>query len=515
MIQKIASYFPEDTPFTLVDFRDSMTITQVFRRVWARHGFATVEVTTVELTLAEIVAHSVALEAPIAYVVRKDAPQQEKEKIACAFGDKCALFVQEHRMFEDAEGELFFCGDPVPPVPTIPNRTILTVEGAFKHDFPHITLPKTLEVECPVQRGCYLGIRAKAQQSTVPLPVEAWFYLAGPQRGTLEIGIIPRRDGADIWSVRYAGKVAAQVSPPPHGPISGKLAVVLDRTCPDRSNWRNARDVALGTFSSLEETMSSKMGFGVDDGTGAGDEVGATVSYPGFNREIRTAIGPGLTAALDEREITVHAAWFADVGCEGLQMPEGVQPPERAYSLSGQSDAKGAQHLFSAMTYSPGIDLWDAAEQGLTIGMKAIENDPAGVIIIGNSPPTCPTQAGPLRNLNRVELGRKDFYTSARDSNPAWYEQLKRGKDLGIPIVYIFLTHDDLPDSERISEIERSQYFAYLHMQTRLLDALASCEGLKVITAKADQAGVQAALGEAVTWMESPTARLAMARVLA
>jgi hypothetical protein len=84
----------------------------------------------------------------------------------------------------------------------------------------------------------------------------------------------------------------------------------------------------------------------------------------------------------------------------------------------------------------------------------------------------------------------------------------------GIPMVYIFLTHDDLPDCDQMNEMERSQYHAYLHLQAKLQDALASCEGLKVITAKADQAGVQTALGEAVSWMEGPTARLVMARVL-
>src|SRR5690349_20040128 len=108
MIRKIASFFPEDTAFTLVDFRDSVTLSQVYRRVWARDGLASVAVPTIHATLHGSVAHAVALGAPIAYVLREDMP--DKEEIIFAFAQKCTLLIQEHLMFEEVQGELCYQG---------------------------------------------------------------------------------------------------------------------------------------------------------------------------------------------------------------------------------------------------------------------------------------------------------------------------------------------------------------------------------------------------------------------
>ena len=121
------------------------------------------------------------------------------------------------------------------------------------------------------------------------------------------------------------------------------LAVIFDRTCPDRAAWSQALAVAAGSISWLASTAT-----GGDDLWGDESRDSGRLNGPDFNKVIRTALGDALAGVLEGQSTRVKAWWFADTAGEGIETPDGVELPLDTY---GSVDAAILHQAFRECTY--------------------------------------------------------------------------------------------------------------------------------------------------------------------
>jgi hypothetical protein len=309
-----------------------------------------------------------------------------------------------------------------------------------------------------------------------------WFRMIPGFEGILLIDRVPGLSG-DTWRLEIRGtdgtagttlNQTVPVSPDTETNPLELLAVVLDRTCPDNASWKRAFDLVFG--KAADDMWASAPDLGT------GDQAPAPESY---NADVRDGLVEGLRAAFEAGLLRrTQTWWFKDApGDELANFVGGMYLARPEIEQAGSARAAGeCRELFAIAGYSPGLDLWDPVEQALEQSCDALEKSRVSlraILIVGNSPPTDPTQAdSPLAGL-RTPPGARMACTTRRQS-PGWHDALARCAGLGIPVIYLFLRHT------KFGGIPQLSVETYEQSQNRVQNALAGTVALEPARAERD-----------------------------
>ena len=326
------------------------------------------------------------------------------------------------------------------------------------------------------------------------LPPPAWYKLGGPpQEGELQVNLEATPDG-DRWAVTYNNEGNyLRPTDSPHAlahqavPIQ-RLAVILDKTCPDLDAWCDAYALAMG--NRLESTTVRP-----NDAVWEKEKAKKTapVPYGEFNKCIRSALGKALSSLLEGKEVQIHGFWCADTVYGGLKAPKDVALDTQPVGELTDRPARGSHDMFTSCSYKPGLDLWDPVEKALEVALDRLHHhsDPGkAVLIVGNSPPTLSEDVNsPLWNVLR-----SGYSSTFRRLSNGWQDQLDRSRKLGIPVVYLFLTHPQ--EDAKIQDV-RKEYHRSVDLSQKVIEALESTL-LPVVTEEANPEGIYKGVEQAL-----------------
>jgi hypothetical protein len=331
-----------------------------------------------------------------------------------------------------------------------------------------------LEVGGPPDRQV---IEIRGGDSRMPAP--AFFRIAGSSDPVeLTIDIEDRYSQADSWLLGLAGSgnlerlegppPAAQSCQPPE-----RVAVVFDRTCPDRESWSLARTLALRGELEPDGGRYAKPA-----------PANPAAAPPELNRALREGLAAAIPRVFGEHPILVDGWWFADVASGDLAPPAGVDLPQQGWGALGTAPAGEAGRLFQEASYCPGLDIWDPVGEAALAAVERLSAEPdrrTALVIIGSSPPDVPlSRESPLRRL----VDRLQPAASFRRWSSAWDRALELCRHHGIAPVYLFLEHDFGDDRAR------RDLDAFRDLQVRIREALAACPPLQVIAHPASVEGL-------------------------
>lgn len=312
-------------------------------------------------------------------------------------------------------------------------------------------LPFAVDFDLPAGREDRWVLEVAGTSPADPLPPPTWFRVAAPGRGRVRVDVEPDATGAR-WSLAYeeGGEIERLPAPPRGSDGDGlRLALVLDRTCPDAEHTLAAAKVGLR---------------------------GAT-GHGTMNRGIRRALGKALPFELPGNPpARVLPYWVADVADEHLHAPPGLDLPDQPHGALGEVPVGEVAPRLETLGYSPGLDLWDPLELALAEATDELATTPgadAAVLLVGNSPPTHPTQEeSPLAALP-ARLGLRATW---RASNDLWHRTLFRLEGMHVPVCYLFLTHPEARG--RAAEVEEGTRRA-LEACVPLVARPATAEGVR------------------------------------
>jgi hypothetical protein len=394
-----------------------------------------------------------------------------------------ALLVTDH------DGRLFHCGRPLDELPPLENRagsTTVEVRGRTARVVLRCDLPLTVRVR-PAATAARSLVCISAANPYDPPPPPRWFRVPGRGAVGLTVDAVPDADG-DAWRVLVDGVAAEPAGDPAAGgpgPGLRHLALVFDRTCPDGAGWADARQLVI-----------DPRGRGADASDYLRTEGLGPLSAPDFNRAVRDGLADALRALPDAATLPVHLAWFADGNEKGVASLPGVDMPLTLSGDMGTRAAAEAADLLRRLTYCPGLDLWDPLQDALAAVAEPLLRSPragAGVLVVGNSPPDLPLQAAsPLWEL----LEFRGLGTTARRHDRRFTDLVRRLDRAGVPLVYLFLTHD------RAVGGEAKDFDLYQSLQAQVQQALAAA--MPVVPAPADEAGIARGLRDALAYLADP-----------
>lgn len=363
-------------------------------------------------------------------------------------------------------------------------QTSINLTGAT----PQTVNPAILPLQLPVTSSLRADPHAAQFAITAhgpDLPDEqVWFRLEPGFDGFLIIDRDPNL-ADDAWRVATHRGNGATVTPLRRSePIVSSamaapldfLAVILDRTCPDNANWRAAFDL-INRVANVALALDAQWRSPTDGDTAATPE--------NYNAAIRHGLVEGLQTAFERHLVrTVQGWWFKDLPdaeMANFVLAMDIKEPDVASELAMHS-AKACIGAFSIATYSPGLDLWDPVERALEAARKVVAASGArraGILIVGNSPPTDPAQAdSPLAAL-RVPPGAR-VACMTRTQSTGWHDALDACAALSVPIFYLFLRHTNF------SGVPPSNAENYEVSQRRVQEALAKTVPLKHSVAERD-----------------------------
>jgi hypothetical protein len=266
-------------------------------------------------------------------------------------------------------------------------------------------------------------------------------------------------------------------------PVFRHLGLVFDRTCPDREAWSDARQLV---------TSGAPLRVGQEY---LGEDVVPEKAPGEYNRGVRDGLARALKGELGGEGVEVHLAWFADVHEKGLASPDKVTMPLTPAGEVGTRPADAVAEALENCPYSPGLDIWDPLEEALQlVAGPLLGRSDSGILIVGNSPPNLPLQAtSPFWNLLDF---RKGFQTTTRRRNKAFTDVVRAAEAAGVPLVYLFLTHD------QCEEEERAAFNVFQHLQAEVRKALGAY--LPVVAQPADATGIARGVAEVLPLLREP-----------
>lgn len=488
----------------LIDARsDTVRVLGLAPRPWARFGVREVELCKNGLS-SQVVRDLKTRNLPIFILTNYESRDRdvEREVVLRAIGELRATAV-----FVCSDGSLIR-GSDEKPVEWSPRHfvdcsesTHIYLKGRRFTQRLRENLPLEIEVNITGEDRDrrFIGIEVKNDYST-DMPEPVWYRLSGPNSGILSIDIEALPHG-DRFDISYAGDnnnlslLRGPIQRAPHSsdPLRD-LAVIFDRTCPDRAAWSQALAVAAGSISWLASTAT-----GGDDLWGDESRDSGRLNGPDFNKVIRTALGDALAGVLEGQSTRVKAWWFADTAGEGIETPDGVELPLHTY---GSVDAAILHQAFRECTYSPGLDLWDPVEDALGEALEYLRENRAGrsaVLIVGNSPPNVPVN-DPIKRLIESATG---FRTSVRRPfSDFWQILMEQARDLNIRVVYLFLRHSLADNADTITATLQEDHLRYTKLSMKVREGLASY--LTVVEAEADAEGVADGVRRALEAINEP-----------
>jgi hypothetical protein len=285
--------------------------------------------------------------------------------------------------------------------------------------------------------------------------------------------------------------------------VRQRLGLVFDCTCPDRDCWSAARRLMFDPASRV---------------VGQSQYEGKAARRERAPAQLNADIRQGLAAAFRDRfgrpvedrrdkpagSLAIHLAWFADGEGEGVASLEGLEMPIALWGDRGTVPAVELGDLLQRCTYSPGLDVWDPLEEALQIVAAPLLHDPqpgSGILIVGNSPPNMPLLAdSPFWKL----LDREGMPTTTRRKTTLFTSLVRALDSAGIPLVYLFLTHD------RCADEQGRDFQVFDDIQSEVRDALAAY--MPVVRRPADGPGIADGLTEVLGYLERPAVSAATVR---
>lgn len=449
--------------FVLADARGAtLTAMRVHRRDWLARGFRLVPLPPLP---AGIEGRALA-RFGVAVVAVVRAPGTTRPKVA---GDLEALGVHVQVVARSEDGRLSAEGKPLPPPDGARRRAALIISLDGDERIEDVELPLELALDVDGHASREFGLRLDGGPAPGRWKVDG--HSAGRVKLHVDAGVargndrwvVTGRDGATVSPVVEAGASDVAGDPRPF-----RLAVILDRTCPDEAGWSAARALSLG-------------------------RAGADSGYQDLNRGIRSSLEQALVEGLRGRDIMVDAWAFADTAGDGLAPLDGIELPEFPVLALTSATPGQLPGTFASATYSPGLDVWDPVDEALEQALDALELDRSrrGVIlIVGNSPPhVLPVPGGAFGELARVA----GCASAVRRYSPVWEMSLERCRASNTAVVYVFLEQRAFrTDEQRAHEL-------FMLLSRRVREGLeASMGAVAVMKAAANGEGVRRAVAEAL-----------------
>lgn len=351
------------------------------------------------------------------------------------------------------------------------DQNSLEVSGSRPRSFPRFSLPMKLGISSLHADPFSAQFAIAAKGPDLPTGQRVWFRLDPGFKGILTIDRDVNFSG-DTWRlevVRDGGAPAIRLvqSEPLQEPEASPLnavAVILDRTCADNVSWEKALN--LTTSETVTDVFRNEE------------------SPEAYNADVIRGLREGFRNAFDLDLLRELQPWW----CKDLPDPD-VSNFIRDMVLEGDEvgsagmirSAADSEDLFATAGYSPGLDLWDPVEVALNRAYASLKQgvaDRRAILIVGNSPPSHPTQDSPLRSLAILPGASKPC--TIRRQSPAWHETLARCTEARIPVIYLFLRHTSF-GTVRPTVVEQ-----YEQMQSRVETALSGTVRLVGATASAD-----------------------------
>lgn len=344
-------------------------------------------------------------------------------------------------------GQALSAGDPQQSTCS----TQLQLQGQQEIRIPETNLPVQFKVQIPESKSLRT-LQIKGYNPFFSLPAPQWFRLphslpAGITQ--LELDIQPASDGQEHWQLRHTATgfsiPALTQAPLGHKLLKeqGRLALILDRTCPDADAWSAARQVLL--TPQIPQSVLPPSFHAQEDPFQIGD----------LNRQIRQTLAEGLQAFFQNHlpQVQIELAWFADSPQPHLAHPGHLTLPHKAANLLLPQALPNLRQSMEQITYAPGLDIWDPLELALSELVDSFERHQtwAPVLIVGNSPPN-PPELNPQSPF--FQLLQKTHTTFRRPwqmgSGRSFPELLNKLEKQGVPVVYLFLYgHRPLLKDER------------------------------------------------------------------
>ena len=415
-IRQIAGALGADSELLLIDTRnDPAVLSLFFFRPWVQGGFRRKQLAVVLPDKPrEVLNHFLANGTPRAIVVRAGTDWS-------GFAEELAAEELQPRVRQIIEREdlLYLDGACIERVPVDPtSSTSIEIAGATTRSFRASDLPRGLRFHLPAPESPHNLLKISAsshyQRNGTALPEPVWIRLAGAGSldGTLTIDIDPHFS-QDAWSfkVEPATIRCHLVASPNWRQRLERLALIVDRTCPDWNHWGEALAIVQGTHAEPGR-------FGT------------------LNAEIREGLKAALREAKLESEVQCLLAWFADKPAGDFTPLERVPTLAKAWGVTGEFPQHDVPGYVENLTYFPGLDVWDPVEEALSETIPFFRSSGGGtVIIIGNSPPSFPLEKNALRDISRT-FGYDTMY---RHSSNKWQEGVDELKSLGVKVYYAFL----------------------------------------------------------------------------
>jgi hypothetical protein len=365
------------------------------------------------------------------------------------------------------------------------DQNSLEVSGSRPRSFPRFSLPMKLGISSLHADPFSAQFAIAAKGPDLPNGQRVWFRLDPGFKGILTIDRDVNFSG-DTWRlevVRDGGAPATRLvqSEPLQEPEASPLnavAVILDRTCPDNASWEKAFNLTTS------ETVT--------------DAFRHEESPEGYNADVIRGLREGFRRAFDLDLLRELRPWWCrDLPGNGVSNFIRDMPLEAYNDEIGSarmiSSAVDCEELLATAGYSPGLDLWDPVEVALNrayASLKQATADRRAILIVGNSPPSHPTQDSPLRSLAILPGASKPC--TIRRQSPAWHDTLARCAEAQIPVVYLFLRHTSFgtvrPTVIELYEQMQSRVETALSGTVRLLGATASADNIRdgIVTAFRD-----------------------------
>jgi hypothetical protein len=225
-----------------------------------------------------------------------------------------------------------------------------------------------------------------------------------------------------------------------------------------------------------------------------GADAGPEKAAGEYNRAVRDGLAKALREQLADG-VEVHLAWFADVHEKGVSSPDTVTMPLTPAGEVGVLPPAALADALESCPYSPGLDIWDPLEEALQLAAAPLVQAPrpgSGILIVGNSPPNLPLQA--TSPFWRLLDFRKGFQTTTRRINKGFTDAVRAVEAAGVPLVYLFLTHD------RCAEGERPAFNVFQYLQAEVQKALGAY--MAVVAQPADGPGIERGVAEALRLLQ-------------
>lgn len=394
---------------------------------------------------------------PIAFITTMEWPHPEIAEVLSEH-EIPSIEASEHGfqiMLDDLSNE---------PPPDTSNQTLLEIESDEHDRIRNINIPWSGPVSCNTDDITFTikissadkvlseTFRTKSRLTNLAVRIEHSFT----------------RDKIVVEGTTSAGETIKISRGNPRQNLNEQLSslnIVFDRTCVDDICWSEALSLAMDYKAAKRQTAH-------------------------FNNEIRTAIISGIQEALSGESPNV-SVWCVNDVHDALALPEWFvhEPPQSTCISEINRPFEELRHPLEDAFWLPGYDLWDPIGEALLEAVQEAKKDSSPIVIIGDSPPFPSNDPeDPIQDI-RSAFG---FQTTMRKYCSSWRQAIKEAQENQLPIIYIFLLHSRLSNTDN-SSFQEEALLKTKQLENAICKALEK-EPIHLVKERATKEGVHQAL---------------------